>query len=95
MADIIFACDLDERICRHISRGNQQAFDIICTYHMDEIKQIRDTMVNVLRENFYDARQLNYAFNSAVSSLGINLVDLINPEVKVVSTKETSVRKLA
>lgn len=95
MADIVFACDLDERICRHISRGNQQAFDIISTYHMDEIKQIRNTMVNVLRENFYDARQLNHAFNNAVISLDINLSDLLSPEVKVVSTKETSVRKLA
>ncbi len=95
MANITFACELDKRICDHISRGSEKAFEIISTYHMDEIRQIRNSMMTVLRENFYDARQLNYAFHTAVINLGINLTDLLSPEVKVVTSKENSVRKFA
>ena len=32
-----FACGLDERICRHIARGSEEAFNIVCEYHMPEL----------------------------------------------------------
>lgn len=85
--------ELDNRICSHISRGNKAVYDIISTYHMKEIAQIRDFMLDVLHTDFfYDARALNNAFHMAVSELGINLESLLKADTKVVSTKAASVR---
>ena len=80
--------ELDNRICSHISRGSKKAYEIITTYHMSEIAKIRNYMLDVLRGDFfYDAR----ALNSAVSSLGINLANLLAEEV-IVSDKKVAVR---
>ena len=52
-------------------------------------------MLDVLRsEFFYDARALNTAFNMAVTSLGINLTNLLSEKVNVVSDNK-NVAKLA
>ncbi len=81
--------ELDHRICSHISRGNNKAYEIIANYHMDEISRIRNYMLDVLHGDFfYDARALNTSFHMAVSSLGINLADLLNENVTVVSDKK-------
>ena len=85
--------ELDNRICSHISRGSKKAYEIITTYHMSEIAKIRDYMLDVLRGDFfYDARALNSAFHMAVSSLGINLANLLSENVTVVSDKKVAVR---
>ena len=84
--------ELDNRICSHISRGSKKAYEIITTYHMSEIAKIRDYMLDVLRGDFfYDARALNSAFHMAVSSLGINLANLLTEEV-IVCDKKVAVR---
>lgn len=84
--------ELDNRICSHISRGSKKAYEIITTYHMSEIAKIRNYMLDVLHTDyFYDARALNAAFHMAVSSLGINLANLLTEEV-IVSDKKVAVR---
>lgn len=90
-----FACSLDERICKHVSRGNKEAFDIICTYHMDDVRKIRNYMLEILRDKyFYDASKLNQAFDEAVICLGIDVQDLVEPTFSVVSV-EPEVLKIA
>ena len=85
--------ELDNRICSHISRGSKKAYEIITTYHMSEIAKIRDYMLDVLRGDFfYDARALNSAFHMAVSSLGINLANLLSENVTVVGDKKVASR---
>ena len=85
--------ELDHRICSHISRGNDKAYKIISTYHMLEVSQIRDFMLDVLHADFfYDARALNTAFHMAVSSLGINLTSLLSEQVQLVSTNKQVAR---
>jgi hypothetical protein len=85
--------ELDHRICSHISRGSNKAYEIITTYHMDTIANIRNYMLDVLRsEFFYDARALNTAFNMAVTSLGINLVNLLTEDVTIVTDKQVASR---
>ena len=85
--------DLDNRICSHISRGSKKAYEIISKYHMDTIAKIRDYMLDVLHTDyFYDARALNAAFHMAVSSLGINIANLLSEEVVVVSDKKVASR---
>ena len=80
------AIELDNRICSHIARGSKKAYEVICTYHMEEIAKIRDYMLDVLHTDFfYDARALNLAFNMAVSELGINLEMLLREGTQVVS----------
>ena len=37
--------ELDHRICSHISRGSNKAYEIITTYHMGEVAKIRDFML--------------------------------------------------
>ena len=50
-------------------------------------------MLDVLHTDyFYDARALNAAFHMAVSSLGINLANLLSEEVVVVSDKKVASR---
>ena len=84
--------ELDHRICSHISRGSKKAYEIISTYHMAEVSKIRDYMLDVLHGDFfYDARALNSAFHMAVSSLGINIANLLSEEV-VVSDKKVASR---
>ena len=77
--------DLEHRICSYISRGHAKAYEIIVTYHMEEIKEIGEYMSDVLNGEYYDPRALNIAFHMSVSSLGINLTSLLSTEVKVVS----------
>jgi hypothetical protein len=85
--------ELDHRICSHISRGSNKAYEVISTYHMTEVSKIRDYMLDVLRsEFFYDARALNTAFNMAVTSLGINLTNLLSENLQVVSDNKTATR---
>ena len=79
------ANDLEHRICSHISRGNDKAYQIIATYHMKEIKEIRKYMSDVLSGEYYDPRTLNVAFHMAVSALNINLSSLLSEDVQVVS----------
>ena len=87
--------ELDHRICSHISRGSNKAYEVISTYHMTEVSKIRDYMLDVLHGDFfYDARALNTAFNMAVTSLGINLTNLLSEKVNVVSDNK-NVAKLA
>ena len=60
---------------------------------MSEIAKIRDYMLDVLRGDFfYDARALNSAFHMAVSSLGINLANLLSENVTVVGDKKVASR---
>lgn len=96
MADIKFVCDIDRRICEYISRGNEKAFNTIATYHMSEIKQLRNATYNIFRDKYLaDITKLNQAFEDAVVSLGINLVDLLSSETTILSQEPVSVRKLA
>lgn len=83
--------ELDHRICSHISRGSNKAYEVISTYHMAEVAKIRNYMLDVLcGDFFFDARALNNAFHMAVSSLGINLVNLLTEEVTVVIDKKVA-----
>ena len=83
--------ELDHRICSHISRGSNKAYEIISTYHMNEVSNIRNYMLDVLHGDFfYDARALNAAFHMAVSSLGINLANLLSESVVVVTDKKVA-----
>ena len=85
--------ELDHRICSHISRGSNKAYEVISTYHMAEVSKIRDYMLDVLHGDFFcDARALNNAFHMAVSSLGINLVNLLTEEVTIVTDKKVASR---
>ena len=87
--------DLDNRICSHISRGSNKAYEIISTYHMTEIAKIRDYMLDVLHtEFFYDARALNAAFHMAVSELGIKLEMLLEEGSQVVNVKSSLVKSV-
>ena len=86
------ASDLDVRIVDHISRGNKEAYNTICLYHMDEIIKIRNYMMDLLRDSYYDARMLNQCFHMAVSEFRINLQDLLVPGTKIVRDKEEVVR---
>ena len=89
----ITAMDLDDRICRHISRGSQEAYEIISTYHTNEVAKIRNYMLDVLSDDFiYDARMLNSAFHMAIVELNINLEALLSKDVVVVSPKITNKR---
>ena len=88
----IVANDLDVRIANHIARGNVKAYNIVINYHMDEVRKIRNYMMDLLRDCYYDARQLNQCFYMAVSEFHINLQDLLVPGTKVVSNKEEAVR---
>lgn len=86
------ASDLDVRIVDHISRGNKEAYNIICLYHMDEIIKIRNYMMDLLRDCYYDARMLNQCFHMAVAEFKINLQDLLVPGTKVVSEKQEAIK---
>ena len=80
--------ELDHRICSHISRGSRKAYEIISNYHMDTIANIRSYMIDVLGNDcLYDARALNSAFYMAVSSLEINLSDLLSEDIKIIKDK--------
>ena len=87
--------DLDDRICLHIARGSEVASDIIKENNMGTIKAIRNYMIDVLNNGYYDARQLNFAFNMAIIELGINISDLLSADVNVVTIKGTSANTLA
>ena len=83
-----FACGIDERICEFVARGNKEAFDIIAKYHMDEVRKIRNYMLEILRDKyFYDVTKLNQAFNEAVICLNIDVNDLLEPSYTVVSVE--------
>ena len=83
-----FACSLDERICRYIARGNEEAFNIVCEYHMAEVRKIRNYMLEILRDKyFYDVNKLDQAFNEAVICLSIDVQDLVEPTFTVVSVE--------
>ena len=85
--------ELDHRICSHISRGSNKAYEIISTYHKAEITKIRDYMLDVLHGDFfYDARALNSAFHMAVSALQINLANLLREDTVVVNDNKTIVK---
>ena len=85
--------DLDNRICSHISRGSRQAYQIISTYHMSEVAQIRNYMMDILRsEYFNDARALNSAFRMAVAELHIDLGMLLKEGTVIISTNKQVAR---
>lgn len=85
--------ELDNRICTHVARGNKVAYDIVRTYHMSEIAQIRSYMLDVLpSDSLCDARQLNYAFNMAVIELGVNLELLLKENTQVIGNNEQNVK---
>jgi hypothetical protein len=86
------AQDLEFRIASHISRGNLKALNIITEYHMEEVRQIRDYMLSFVKDNVNNPWALNQYFHMAVAELKINLVDLLVPGTKVVSSKEESLR---
>lgn len=90
-----FACSIDKRICEYVSKGNELAFNIICKYHMDEVRKIRNYMLEILRDKyFYDINKINQSFYEAVVCLGIDVQDLVEPTVTVVSL-EPEVLKIA
>ena len=83
-----FACSMDKKICEFVSKGNEEAFNIIAKYHMDEVKKIRRYMFDILRDKyFYDANKLTQAFNEAVICLNIDVNDLLEPSYTVVSVE--------
>lgn len=85
--------ELDHRICSHLSRGSNKAYEIISNYHMDEVVKIRNYMLDVLHSDYFcDARALNTAFRMAVSSLGINLANLLTEETEVIRGNKSSIR---
>lgn len=86
------AKDLEVRIASHISRGNMNALKIITEYHMEEVRQIRDYMLSFVKDSINNPWALNQYFHMAVAELKINLVDLLVPGTKVVSSKEESLR---
>lgn len=86
------AKDLEFRIASHISRGNMNALKVITEYHMNEVRQIRDYMLSFVSDSLNNPWALNQYFHMAVSELKINLVDLLVPGTKVVSSKEESLR---
>lgn len=90
----VVANDLDERIISHIARGNDNAIAIIKGYHMAEIGQIRDFMLEFL-DDCNNPWLLNQYFNMAVIALKINLVDLLDVNTKVVSSLEEDEAKFA
>jgi hypothetical protein len=84
--NMAFACSIDKRICEFVARGNKEAFNIIAEYHMDEVRKIRNYMLEILRDKyFYDVSKLTQAFNDAVICLNIDVNDLLNPTYTVVS----------
>ena len=83
-----FACGSDERIYRHIVRGSEEAFNIVCEYHMPEVRKIRNYMLEILRDKyFYDINKLNQAFDEAVICLSIDVQDLVEPTFTFVSVE--------
>lgn len=83
-----FACGLDERICKRVARGNEEAFNIICEYHMDDVRKIRNYMLEILRDKyFYDVTKLEQVFEEAIVCLNIDVHDLIEPTFTVVSVE--------
>lgn len=71
------AIDLDGRICNHIAHGSISALETIQTYHMQEINEIRDYMMDFLDDWYFDPRQLNQFFHMAVAELKIDLGALL------------------
>lgn len=86
------AIDLEFRIASHISRGNMNALKVITEYHMEEVRQIRDYMLSFVKDSINNPWALNQYFHMAVVELKINLVDLLAPGTKVVSSNEESLR---
>ena len=86
------AKDLEVRIASHISRGNRNALEIIKEYHMDEVRQIRDYMLSFVKDSLNNPWTLNQYFNMAVIELNINLVDLLTPGTKVVSSNKEATK---
>ena len=88
-----FVCFIDEKICNYIARGNEQAFNIICTYHMDDVRRIRNCMFGLLRDKyFYDVNKLEASFYEAVVNLGIEVKDLVEPSITLVSLEPEFVK---
>ena len=86
-----FASSIDERICEFVSRGNKEAFNIIAEYHMNEVRKIRNYMLEILRDKyFYDISKLTQAFNEAVICLNIDVNDLLSPNYTIVSADTQS-----
>lgn len=86
MKEMLIAKELEDRIITHVARYNQDYFNIVREYHMDEIRQIRTYMMRIVGDCLGDARVLNASFHNALVDLGIELNDLLLPRKKVVES---------
>ena len=91
MREMLIAKELEDRIISHVSRYNQDYFEIVRQYHMDEVRQIRTYMMRLIGDCISDARVLNASFNSALIDLGIDVNKMILPQrvEKVTTSKIT------
>ena len=80
MRELLIAKELEDRIISHVSRYNQDYFEIVRQYHMDEVRQIRTYMMRLIGDCISDARALNASFNSALIDLGIDVNKMILPQ---------------
>lgn len=80
------AKELEIRIFNHITRNDKESSMIVREYHMEEIRSIRDYMIELVGDSLYDARALNRCFHMALADLQINIADLFLPKAKKVQT---------
>jgi hypothetical protein len=74
---------LSKIIINHLSKGNKEVMNNIITYHMDEIKNISRTIIDILGGSIIGARTLNTCFYDTVKALGYNTTLLCVPCKKV------------
>lgn len=81
------AKELENRICSHITRNDIESLRVLRSYHMEEVRCIRDYMMNLVGDSLHDARALNRCFHMALADLQINVADLFLPKT---TKKQTS-----
>lgn len=81
------AKELENRICSHITRNDIESLKVLKSYHMEEVRSIRDYMMNLVGDSLHDARALNRCFHMALADLQINIADLFLPKT---TKKQTS-----
>lgn len=81
--------DLQDRICKHIARGDDKVLFTIKEYHMEDVISISDYMIEFVGDWLYNARVLNQFFYMAVSELGIDLGSMyLIPDKKTVEKRQ-------
>ena len=60
---------------------------------MDEVRRIRNCMYGLLRDKyFYDVNKLEASFYEAVVNLGIEVKDLVEPSITLVSLESEFIK---